>query len=126
MLISHLDLNFDVLHDASKERYADNYDIRLVNLRPVAFFSIFKLITSRGKHLEDFFHTHIVSLMYKLITSAKYTSELFIGFHRDRGRRQHELTNNKNIKEKNHVRAMLKAIFLQKTKKKLLSDSVIY
>ena len=35
-----LELNFDVLHAASNDRYADNNDIRLVNLGPMAFFSI--------------------------------------------------------------------------------------
>ena len=49
--------------------------------------------------------------MYKLITSARSTDDLFIGFDRDRGRRQRELTNNKNIKGKYHVTNMLKDIF---------------
>ena len=35
---SYLDLNFDVLHAATNGRYADNNDIRLVNLDPIAFF----------------------------------------------------------------------------------------
>ena len=34
-----------------------------------------------------------------------------IGFHRSREKRNHELTNNKNIKGKNPVRTYLKAIF---------------
>ena len=34
-----------------------------------------------------------------------------IGFHRDRDRRQRKLTNNKNIKEKYHIRVYLKDIF---------------
>ena len=34
-----LDLNFDVLHAASNDRYADRNDMRLVNLGPIALFS---------------------------------------------------------------------------------------
>ena len=49
--------------------------------------------------------------MYKLITSARNSDDLSIGFDRDRGRRQRELTNNKNIKGKYHVTIMLKDIF---------------
>ena len=36
LLNSYLDLNFDILHAASKDRYADNNDIRLVILGPIA------------------------------------------------------------------------------------------
>ena len=42
LLNSYLDLNFDVLHAASNHRYADNNDIRLVNLGPIALFSNYK------------------------------------------------------------------------------------
>ena len=49
--------------------------------------------------------------MYKLITSSRDSDDLSIGFDRDRGRRQRELTNNKNIKGKYHLRIMLKDIF---------------
>ena len=49
--------------------------------------------------------------MYKLITSAKDTDGLSIGFDRDRGRRQQQLTNNKIIKGQCHVRICLKNIF---------------
>ena len=38
-------------------------DITLVNLGAIALFSILKLTTSSGKHLEDISHAHIVSLM---------------------------------------------------------------
>ena len=111
LLNSYLDLNFDVLHAATNNRYADNNDIRLVNLGPVALFSNYKLTTSSGKHLEDVSHAHIVSLMYKLITTAKGCDDLSIGFDRDRTRRRNELTNNKNIKGKYHVRNYLKDAF---------------
>ena len=81
------------MHAATGNRYVDNIDIRLVNLSPTALFSIYKLTT--GRHLEDINHEHIVSLMYKLITSARNTDDLSIGFDRDPDRRQRELTNNK-------------------------------
>ena len=69
------------------------------------------MTTSSGKHLEDVSHAHIVSLMYKLITTAKGCDDLSIGFDRDRTRRRNELTNNKNIKGKYHVRIYLKDVF---------------
>ena len=108
---SYLDLNFDVLNAAIDGIYADNDDIRLVNLGPIALFSAYKLTTSTDKHLENIDHAHIVSLMYKLITSAKGCDDFSIGFDQDRNRRQRELTNNKNIKGKYHVRIYLKDIF---------------
>ena len=49
--------------------------------------------------------------MYKLINSARNTDDLSSGFDRDRGRRQRELTNDKNMKGKHHVTIMLKDIF---------------
>ena len=63
LLNSYLDLNFDVLHAATNNRYVDGNDIRLVNLGPVALFSNYKLTTSSGKHLEEISNAHIVSLM---------------------------------------------------------------
>ena len=111
LLNSYLDLTFDVVHAATKNRYADGIDIRLVNLGPVAFFSNYMLSTSSRKHLEDVSHAHIVSLMYKLITTAKDMNDLSIGFDQDRTRRGNELTYNKNIKGKYHVRIYLKDIF---------------
>ena len=66
-------------------------------------FSNYKLTTSSGKHLENIDHAQIVSLMYKPLTSSKGSDDLSIGFDRDRGRRQRELTNNKTQKGKYHV-----------------------
>ena len=56
-------------------------------------------------------HTHLVSLLYKLITSGKNSDDLSIGFDRSRARRQDEMTGNKNVKGKHHVRIMLKDVF---------------
>ena len=111
MLNSYLDLNFDVLRADNNNRYVDDNNIRLANLGPIALFSNFKLTTSSGKHLEDINHAHIVSLMYKLITTAKDAHDLSIGFDRDRNRRQRELTNIKNVQSKYHIRIYLRDEF---------------
>ena len=63
LLISYLELIFDVLQAATGNRYAEGADIRLVNLAVIALFSIFELTTSSGKHLAEVNHAHIVSLM---------------------------------------------------------------
>ena len=103
LLNSYLDLNFEVIKKDDNSRYANGNDIRLVNLGPVALFSNFKLSTSSGKHLEDISHAHLVSLMYKLITSSKDSNDLSIGFDHNRNRRKDELALIKNIKGKYHV-----------------------
>ena len=46
LLKSYLDLNFDVLHDATSNRYADGDDTSLVNLAIIDLFSNFKPATS--------------------------------------------------------------------------------
>ena len=111
LLNSYIELNFDVLRADNSNRYIDNNDIRLVNLGSIALFSNYKLTTSSGKHLENIDHSHIVSLMYKLLISSKGSDDLSICFDRDRTRRRNELTNNKNIKGKYHVRIYLKDVF---------------
>ena len=111
LLNSYLELNFDVLRADNSNRYLDGNDIRLVNLGPIGLFSNYTLTTSSVKHLENIDHAHIVSLMYKLLTSSKGSDDLSIGFDRDPTRRRNELTNNKNIKGKYHVRIYLKDIF---------------
>ena len=52
--------------------------------RPIVLFSIYKQTTSSQKHLEDISHAHIVSLIYKLIASAKGVDDFSIGFDYDR------------------------------------------
>ena len=111
LLNSYIELNFDVLRVDNSNRYVDANGIRLVNLGPIALFSNYKLTTSSGKHLEEISHAHIVSLMYKLLTSSKDSDDLSIGFDRNRGRRKNEITNNKTIKGKYHIRIYLKDIF---------------
>ena len=110
LLNSYLDLNFEVFKEADNSRYGNGNDIRLVNLGPIALFSNFKLTTSSGKLLEDISHAHIVSRMYKLITSSKGSDDLSIGFDRSSRRRRDEMTNNKNVKGKFHLRIMLKDV----------------
>ena len=78
---------------------------------PVALFSNLKLTTISGKHLEDISHAHLVSLMYKLITSSKDSNDLSIGFDHSRNRRRDQLALNKNIKGKYPVKIMLKDVF---------------
>ena len=111
LLNSYIELNFDVLRADKNNRYVDANDISLINLGPIAFFSNYKLTTSSGKHLEEISNAHIVSLMYKLLTSSKDKDDLSIGFDRNRGKRINELTNNKTIKGKDHIRIYLKDIF---------------
>ena len=75
---------------------------------------------SSGKNLVDVSHSHLVSLMYNVITSVKDSNDLFFGFDRDCGRRQDELACNKNVKGLFHLRIMLKDAFgFAKHQKKL-------
>ena len=111
LLNSYLELNFDVLRADNSNRYVDANDIRLVNLGSIALFSNYKLTTSSGNHLEEISHAHFVSLMYKLLSSSRDSDDLSIGFDRSRDRRKREITNNKNIKGKYHVRIYLRDIF---------------
>ena len=111
LLKSFLDLSFEVIKKADNSRYGNGNHIRLVNLGSIALFSNFKLTTSSGKHLGDISHAHLVSLMYKLITSSKNSDDLSIGFDHSRARRQDEMTDNKRVKGKCHLRIMLKDVF---------------
>ena len=112
LLNNYLELNFDVLQAATNKRYVDANNIRIVNLGPISLFSIYKLTTSSGKHLEEISHAHIVSLMYKLLTSSKDSNDLSIGFDRNRERRKNEISNDKIIRGKYHIRTYLKDIFV--------------
>ena len=83
----------------------------MINLGPIVLFSSFILTTGSGKHLEDKSHAHIVSFIYKLISSGKDSYDLSIGFDRDRNRRRNELADNRNLDGKYHVRFILKDVF---------------
>ena len=94
LLNNYLEIHFDALQAASNNRYADNLDIRLVNLGPLALFSNYVNNVFR-KQFENIDHAHIVSLMYKLITIAGGCEDLSIGVDPDRIGRQRALTKNK-------------------------------
>ena len=118
LLNTYLDLYFEVIKKANDSRYGNGNDIKLVNLGPIALFSNYKLTTSSGKHLEDISHAHLVSLMYKMITSSINSDDLFIGFDRSPNRRKDELAKNKSVKGKYHVRIMLKNVFICRMSRK--------
>ena len=111
VLDDRLDLNFDVLHAATGNRYVDANDISLINFSPIALFSKYDLTSSSGKHLESIDHAHFACLMYKLKTSARGSDDLSIGFDPSRDRRKRELTDNKNIKGKYHDSIYLWDVF---------------
>ena len=111
LLNSYLDLNFEVIKRADTSRNANGNDIRLVNLAPIALFTNFKLATSSGEHLEDISQSHIVSLMYKLITLSRCGEDLSTAFDHSRNRRRDELAPDKDMKGKFHRRIMLKNAF---------------
>ena len=108
LIVSSLDLNFEVTKQSDASRHANGDHIRLVILGPVDLYRNSKKTMSSGKHLEDTIHAHIVSLMYKLITSPKATNDFSIRFDRDLVRRQQKLINNKKFEGFFHVRILLK------------------
>ena len=125
-LNSYLDLNFEFIKKADSSRYANGNYIRLLNLCPIALFSNFRLTTSSGKNLEDISHAHLVSVMYKLITSNKDSDDLSVGFDSSRNRRRDELAQNKNVKGKYHLKIMRTDVLgFAECQKKLLTVSVI-
>ena len=75
------------------------------------FLSLYKISTSSGKHSEGFSEAHILSLLYEIIINARDTDDLSIGFDRSRARRKQEMTNNKKVKGKYHVKNYSKAFF---------------
>ena len=107
---SFISLEFEVLKN-NNTRYADGDEIGLVNFGPISLFSEAKLTTSSGKHLEKVDNLHSISLMYKLLTSTKSTSQLMYGFEENLSVRRQELTNNKNEKGTFFVRIKLKDLF---------------
>ena len=78
---------------------------------PIALFGNYRLTTSSGEHLEIIDHAHIVSLMYKLLSSSRDSEDLSIGFDRSKDRRKRELTKNKTQNGRFHLRIYLKDVF---------------
>ena len=107
---SFISLEFEVLKN-NDSRYIDGDEISLVNFGPISLFSEAKLTTSSGKHLEKVDNLHAVSLIHKLLTSTKSTSQLMYGFEEDTTIRKQELTDNKNEKGTFFVRIKLKDLF---------------
>ena len=92
LLSSYLELHFAFIKKTDNFRFGGNNETRLVNLGPTVLFSNFKMTTSCGKHLEYISHAHIVSLMYKLLSSSRGSDDLSNRFDRDCGKRKDELT----------------------------------
>ena len=107
---SFISLEFEVLKN-NNTRYTNGDEISLVNFGPISLFSEAKLTTSSGKHLEKVDNLHLISLMYKLLTSISQTSQLLYGFEESGTIRRQELTNNKNAKGTFFVRIKLKDLF---------------
>ena len=107
---SFISLEFEVLQN-NNTRYTIGDEISLVNFGPISLFSEAKLTTSSGKHLEKVDNLHLISLMYKLLTSTSQTSQLLYGFEESTTIRRQELTNNKNEKGTFFVRIKLKDLF---------------
>ena len=61
--------------------------------------------------MEEISHAHIVSLMYKLLTSSRGSDDLSIGFDHSCDARKRELTNNETQKGKFHLRIYRKYLF---------------
>ena len=83
----------------------------MIKSGPIAFFSSFKLTTSSGKNLESISHAHKVSILYKLISNAKDSNDLSLGFDHSRNRRRDKLTANKSVKGKYYLKFLLKDVF---------------
>ena len=107
---SFISLEFEVLKN-NNTRFADGDEISLVNFGPISLFSEAKLTTFSGKHLEKVDNLHLISSMYKCLTSTKSTSQLLYGFEESETIRRQELTNNKNEKGTFLVRIKLKDLF---------------
>ena len=107
---SFISLEFEVLKN-NNTRYTNGDEIRLVKFGPISLFSEAKLTTSSGKHLENVDNLHLISLMYKLLTSTSQTSQLLYGFEENLSVRRQELTNNKNEKGTFFVRIKLNDLF---------------
>ena len=104
---SFISLEFEVLKN-NNTRYTNDNEISLVNFELISLFSEAKVTTSSGKHLEKVDNLHLISLMYKRLTSTSQTSQLLYGFEESTTIRRQELTNNNNEKGTFFVRIKLK------------------
>ena len=95
---SYKHLDFDVVKN-DDTRYTDSDEKALVNFGPVASFSEAKLTTSSDKHLGKVDKLHIISIMHKLLTSQRQTSELMVGVEESVTIRKQELTNKRTEKK---------------------------
>ena len=96
-MLTTFSLELEVLKN-NNIRYADGDETSLVDFGPVALFSVAKLVTSSGKHLEKVDNLHPICLRYKLLTSQQQTSQLMYGFEESVTVRREELTNHKTEK----------------------------
>ena len=109
-MLTTFSLELEVLKN-NNTRYADGDETSLVDFGPVALFSVVKLVTSSGKHLEKVDNLHPICLRYKLLTSQQQTSQLMYGFEESVTVRREELTNHKTEKGTFFVRIKLKDLF---------------
>ena len=109
---SYLELGFRVTHRAGAHaRYAYGDHIRLVNLGPIALFNKYRSTNSSGKEIEDIGNAHVICLMHKLMSSSRDSYDLSVGFRRNNGVPEKELTINKTTKGNYLVRVFLKDVF---------------
>ena len=57
---SNLDFKFEVVKAVDNSRYANDIDVRLVNLGPIDLFSVYRMTKSCGKKLKDNIQARIV------------------------------------------------------------------
>ena len=98
---SCVELGFNIGQRAgANDPYADDDQLRLVNLGLIAFFDKYSLTSSSGKEIEKIKTARVICLMHKLISSGRDSDDLSIGFHRSNEARERKLTNNETTKGK--------------------------
>ena len=76
------------------------------------------MTTGSGKHLGDISQAHIVSLLYRSLTSRRGSDDLFNGFDHSPNRRRDDLAQNKHIKKNSsYIYAERRIRFLRTSKK---------
>ena len=69
------------------------------------------MTSSSGKEIDEIHFAHVISLMYKLISSCRYIDDVSIVSHRSSEVQEGELTNNRTTERKNHVGKYSKDVF---------------